>query len=95
MTTVLAHEPDASRYALYVDDALAALVDYRVQGDRVAFHHTYTEPRLRGQGLAARVVEFAVNDVEATGTKAISADCSYVADWFQKHPERGDMLQVR
>lgn len=95
MTTVLAHEPDASRYALYIDDALAALVAYRVQGDKVAFEHTFTEPRLRGQGLAARVVEFAVNDVEATGTKAIAADCWYVADWFDKHPERADMLQVR
>ena len=66
MTTRLVHEPDASRYALYIDGELAALADYAVRGDTVSFTHTFTQPSHRGEGLAGQVVEFAMNDVEAT-----------------------------
>ena len=95
MTTVLVHEPDASRYALYVDGELAALADYAVQGDTVSFHHTFTDPRRRGQGLAGQVVEFAMDDVAATSTRAVAPDCWYVARLFAKHPERAALLTVR
>ncbi|TFC01694.1 N-acetyltransferase [Cryobacterium adonitolivorans] len=95
MTTVLVHEPDASRYALYIDGELAALADYVVQGDMVSFNHTFTDPRRRGQGLAGRVVEFAMDDVEATSARAVSPDCWYVAKWFGKHPERTNLLRLR
>ena len=95
MTTVLVHEPDASRYALYIDGELAALADYRVRGDTVSFNHTFTDPHRRGQGLAGQVVTFAMDDVEATSTRAVSPDCWYVAKWFAKHPERTNLLRAR
>ncbi|MGO4784273.1 GNAT family N-acetyltransferase [Cryobacterium sp. W22_MBD10_FK3] len=95
MTTALVHEPDASRYALYIDGELAALADYSVQGDTVSFHHTFTDRSRRGQGLAGQVVEFAMNDVEATSTRAVSPDCWYVDKWFAKHPDRAYLLRVR
>lgn len=95
VTTLLVHEPDASRYALYIDGELAALADYVVRGDTVSFHHTFTQPNHRGQGLAGQVVEFAMNDVEATSIRAVSPDCWYVHNWFTTHPERANLLRVR
>ena len=95
VTTDLVHEPDASRYALYIDGELAALADYVVQGDIVSFNHTFTQPSRRGQGLAGRVVAFAMDDVEATSTRAVSPDCWYVGNWFAKHPDRANLLRVR
>jgi predicted GNAT family acetyltransferase len=95
VTTVLVHEPGAARYALYVDGELAALADYAVQGDTVSFHHTFTDPARRGQGLAGQVVEFAMADVEATSNRAVAPDCWFVARWFAKHPERAALLTVR
>ena len=95
VTTVLVHEPDASRYALYIDGELAALADYRVQGETVSFHHTFTDPHRRGQGLAGQVVTFAMDDVEATSSRAVAPDCWYVGKWFAKHPERANLLHVR
>lgn len=95
VTSVLAHEPDASRYALYIDGELAAVADYAVRGDTVSFNHTFTDPARRGQGLAGQVVEFAVNDVAATSTRAIAPDCWYVAKWFDKHPDRHALLRAR
>jgi predicted GNAT family acetyltransferase len=91
----LVHEADASRYALYIDGQLAAVADYAVRGDTVSFHHTFTDPARRGQGLAGRVVEFAMDDVAATSSRAVSPDCWYVAKWFAAHPERSDLLTVR
>jgi len=92
MTTELVHEADASRYTLLVDGAIAAKVDYVVNGDSVAFTHTYTRPDLRGHGYAAQVVEFAVDDVDAHSDRRIVPTCWYVGEWFDRHPERAGLL---
>ena len=92
MTKVIAHEPDASRYTLTVDGQILALADYRINGNSISFNHTYTQPSHRGQGLAAEVVDFAMNDVEAHSTRRVLPMCWYVAQWFDDHPERAALL---
>ncbi len=92
MTTELAHEPDATRYTLRVDGTVLASVTYSVNGDAVAFTHTYTRPDQRGKGYAAEVVAFAVDDVETTSTRHIVPTCWYVGQWFDRHPERAGLL---
>jgi len=59
----------------------------------VSFTHTFTSPSHRGKGFAAQVVEFAVNDVEASTDKKIVPMCWYVAKWFDSHPERAGLLE--
>ena len=88
----LAHEPDAKRYTLMIDGHLAALADYAINGNSISFHHTYTQPALRGNGYAAEVVKFAVDDVEANSTRRIVPMCWYVGQWFDEHPERQGLL---
>jgi predicted GNAT family acetyltransferase len=88
----LVKEPDADRYTLRIDGDLASAVDYRVSGNSISFTHTFTDPKRRGQGLAAEIVEFAVNDVEATTGYRIVPMCWYVGEWFDKHPERAGLL---
>jgi len=88
----LTHETDASRYTLVIDGQLAAVADYRINGDAISFHHTFTQPNLRGRGLAGEVVEFAVDDVEKNSNRRIVPMCWYVADWFETHPERASLL---
>ncbi len=92
MTTEFAHEPDAQRYTMLIDGQIAAVADYRVNGNSISFHHTFTQPSLRGRGLAAQVVEFAMNDVEKSSGRRVVPMCWYVADWFDKHPERAGLL---
>jgi len=88
----LAHEPDARRYTLTVDGHLAAVADYAVNGNSISFHHTFTQPHLRGKGYAADVVAFAVDDVEENSTRRIVPMCWYVAQWFDEHPEKAPLL---
>ena len=92
MSKQLTHETDASRYTLVIDGQLAAVADYRINGDAISFHHTFTQPNLRGRGLAGEVVEFAVDDVEKNSNRRIVPMCWYVADWFEAHPERASLL---
>ena len=88
----LRHEPDAKRYTLIVDGHLAAVADYAINGNAISFHHTFTQPNLRGRGLAGEVVEFAIDDVEKNTTYRVIPMCWYVADWFEEHREREGLL---
>lgn len=86
------HEPDASRYALRIGDELVSTVDYSVNGNSIAFTRAYTNPTFRGRGLAAEIVEFAVNEVEQTSARRIVPMCWYVGEWFDRNPERAQLL---
>jgi predicted GNAT family acetyltransferase len=92
MSTELRHEPDNSRYALLIDGQLAAVADYRVNEDAISIHRTFTQPNHRGKGLAAQVVEFAVDDIENNSQRRVVPMCWYVADWFERNPERQGLL---
>ncbi len=88
----LRHDADRRRYE-YVDrtgEALA-LVEYRAEGDTVTLHHTFTEPARRGHGYAARVVQFALDDLRARG-KRIVPQCWFVAEFVADHPEYRDLV---
>lgn len=92
MTSSIEHQPDQHRYALTRDGRVVAVADYAINGNSISFHHTYTQPQYRNQGLAAEVVEFAMNDVEQHSTRRVVPMCWYVADWFEAHPDRRHLL---
>ncbi|ANJ27290.1 GNAT family N-acetyltransferase [Agromyces aureus] len=89
------HEPDADRYVLRLDDEIASVLDYRVLGDAIAMTRAFTNPRHRGSGLAGELVAYAVDDVEATSGRHVVPSCWYVAEWFDRHPERAQLLRPR
>ncbi|MFQ9423781.1 MAG: GNAT family N-acetyltransferase [Christensenellaceae bacterium] len=54
--------------------------------DSVCITRTYVEEGLRGQGIAAKLMEAAVNSARRRGKKIIP-QCSYAAAWLAKHPQ--------
>ena len=86
------HDTDTQRYTMRIGGNLIAAADYVVNGNTVSFTHTFTAPAQRGKGYAAQVVEFAMNEVETTTTHRVLPMCWYVADWFDAHPERRNLL---
>src|ERR1700759_4970406 len=92
MAQTFEHQPDSSRYVLTIDGELAAVADYRINGDSISFNHTFTNPKLRGNGYAGEVVEFAMDDVEKTSTRHVVPMCWYVGKWFDEHPDRAGLL---
>ncbi|WP_292885503.1 GNAT family N-acetyltransferase [Microbacterium sp.] len=92
---VLTREDDASRYTLTRDGVLVSVLDYRDDGTTMALTRAFTIPSFRGSGYAAVLVAGAVDDIAHRGDRRIDAVCWYVADWFDAHPERADLLRVR
>ena len=88
MATEFVHDDVAKRYTMLVEGEPVSVLEYLDQGSGTVFHHTVTMPRYRGRGFAARLVEHAVNDVEARGAGPILPTCWFVAEWFDRHPER-------
>jgi len=91
----LTNDVVASRYELRRDDALVSVLDYRDDGRTVALTRAFTTPNFRGQGLAARVVEGAVEHIAEQGDRQVDAVCWYVAEWFDQHPEQEHLLRRR
>lgn len=93
MAPELTHEPDARRYTLRIGDELVCVADYSIRPGQIYFTHTFTSPPRRGRGYAASLIEFAVDDVEATTDLRIVPTCSFVVDWFRDRPERAWLLR--
>lgn len=80
-----------SRYELLVDGQLAGIADFTLQGDKAVLPHTEIDPRRRGQGLGAVLVQGALDDLRHAGRTVIPA-CWYVAQYIEENPEYRDML---
>lgn len=59
--------------------------------DTVEIDHTFVDDSLRGQGVAGKLMEAAVDHIKAQGKK-IRPTCSYAVKWLEKHPECSDLL---
>lgn len=92
-TLTFTHEPDESRYTLHRGDDLVSVLDYRDNGSTLALTRAYTVPSFRGHGYAAEVVDRAVTEITADGSRQVVPVCWYVADWFRDHPEHASILE--
>ncbi len=87
---VVRHNPQAGRFEVEKDGRLAVL-DYQLQGDRMIITHTGVPPALEGQGIGSRLARAALEHARMHGLK-VTALCSFVAAYLQKHPEYQDLL---
>ena len=49
--------------------------------------HTIVDDSLRGQGVAGKLVQAAVDDIKGRGGK-VQATCSYAVMWLEKHVQK-------
>lgn len=87
------HNPPDGRFEVEKDGHLAVL-EYRLQGDRMIITHTGVPPALEGQGIGSRLARAALDHARAQGLKVVAL-CSFVAAYIQKHPEYQDLLAGR
>ena len=77
------------------DGNMIAEITYpNVSPEIVNINRTYMSRVLRGQGMASKLVQAAVDDIRAKGQKA-TASCSYAVSWFEQHPECSDILESK
>jgi predicted GNAT family acetyltransferase len=87
----LLDNPDAHRFELQLDGAVAAFAEYNLLKGAVLFTHTEVEPGHEGQGLGSRLAAFALDDVRRRGLRAIPA-CQFIAGYIRRHPEYLDLV---
>ncbi len=80
-----------SRYEVSFDGALVGIADYHREGSTVVLPHTLVDPQMRGRGLAALLIQRALDDARAAGCCVVPS-CSYAAEFIDRHPEYADLL---
>ncbi|MDQ0618712.1 GNAT family N-acetyltransferase [Arthrobacter globiformis] len=89
-TITVRHTPERRRYELLDGDAVIGKAHYlpheSSKGPERIFYHTTVSEDYAGQGLAARLVQGALDDTLATGIAVVPV-CPYVKVWLRKHPD--------
>ena len=50
-------------------------------------YHTEVSEKLRGQGVASKLVAKTVEEIQSRGGK-VAATCTYAKAWLARHPEK-------
>ena len=85
------HDPDRRRYEIVSGADVVGHIDYRQDGDTLAFVHTEVEPALRGGRIGTQLVAEALDDVRARGLR-VRPVCSFVHAYIARHPQQRDLL---
>ena len=72
------------------NEALATLT-YSTQGDVFIITRTNVSEVLRGQGMGGKLMD-AFYSYAKESNKKIQSLCSYATAWFEKNPEKMDVL---
>lgn len=89
------NNPEKNRYEVFEDGQLAGFAEYMLSNGLVTFTHTEVDPAFEGKGLASQLVQFAMDDVRATGERQVLPICPYVTAWLKRHPDYLDIVYNR
>ncbi len=69
-----------------------AQIDFPTVGENVVeANHTFVSDSLRGKGVAGKLMEEMVNNLQESQRKVIPT-CSYAVKWFEKHEEFANLI---
>lgn len=81
----VAHNAERSRFEAVVDGETAVL-DYRLDGDVIAFTHTEVPPAAQDRGVGSALAHAALDYAEAHGLR-VRPLCAFVAAFIREHDE--------
>lgn len=87
MSTDVQHLADERRYLFSIDGKQVGLTDYVLRGNSIHLTHTEIDPRLRGQGFGARMVQGVLDKIRAETDYRVVGACPFVADFLSRHPD--------
>ncbi|WP_186332539.1 GNAT family N-acetyltransferase [Macrococcoides canis] len=78
----------------YVGNEVApdAEITFQPSGDAIVIDHTYTDPKLRGEGVAKQLVERAVDYARENNLKVVPL-CSYARVVMERDPEMQSLIK--
>jgi len=84
MTQRVVDHPEKSRYELVVDEELAGIVTYALDGEQLSLLHTEVFEGFLHRGLAAAMVEDVLSDARARGLGVLPF-CPFVLAFINEH----------
>ncbi len=90
MNVTVVHDPAAARFEALVEGQ-RCVCQYRVYGRVMMLTHTAVPHALRGRGIAAALVQAALDHARERGLK-VRPDCSYAEAYMQRHRQTLDLL---
>jgi len=91
MDLEVADNPDKARFEILAGGELAGFVLYHLRGDEIAFTHTETDERFRGQGIAGHLVQASLDAARERHLKVLPY-CPFTKSWLSEHPEYADLV---
>jgi len=85
------HDKDKSQFNISINNK-EVYVDYKIEQNKMNLYHTYTNPELRGKGLAAKVVIAALEYAKKNNLK-VEPGCTYVQTFISRHKEYEELLK--
>lgn len=87
------HNPAENRFETRIEGRLSKL-DYLENGDTIVMTHVGVNPDDRGQGVAAKLTEVALEYARGKSLRVIPM-CSYVAAYIRRNPQHGELTRQR
>jgi len=84
------HEKDNERFVIYTEGN-EVYVEYTMKDNELNLYHTFTDPVLRGKGLAAQVVRAAFEYAKENNLKVVPT-CSYVQAFVRRYKEYRELI---
>lgn len=84
MNVEVRDNPGASRYEIVDGERRLGLAQYRLRDEKISFIHTEVDPELQGRGLAARLIEWALQDAQSRRLDVLPF-CPYVRGYIEEH----------
>lgn len=89
---LIERDNERSSYVITKDGEEAGFAHF-IQGDgEITFDHTHIDPAFGGKGLAGKLVEAALTDATARGSRIIPV-CSYVQSWVRANEVPGAVIE--
>lgn len=88
---IVRDNPERCRYELIVDGRIISIADYHVDGDTIVVPHVETDPAMRGQGMADRLMRGMLDDLRAR-QMTIAPLCPFAAGFLRDHPNDTDLV---
>ena len=85
------HNEAESCFEVWINDALSKL-EYIHNGNTLTMTHVGVAPEFRGQGVAGRLTQFALDYAKEKSLRVIPM-CPYVAAYIRRNPEYKKLIK--